>query len=111
EGGEHLAFELVRVEVVVAGLVGIADVVEREGEEPVELAVVEDGRGGIAERVGRLGLERLEQRVEPPPIARGEAGHPTCTLGRRSGSGSALRRTSRQTGAVSPSPKARNLSR
>ena len=37
--------------------------------------------------------------------------YPTWTRGRRSGFGSALRSTSRVTGAVSPSPNARNFSR
>ena len=71
-----------------------------------------DRRGVAAEGedAGARSLRAGHAQGSDPPQKTIEL-HPTCTRGRRSGSGSDLRSTSRVTGAVSPSPNARNFRR
>ena len=77
-------------------------------------------RSRVEEAGGDRRLQRRGDRHEHhygPPAAGGLLTglgrnlYPTCIRGRRNGSGSAWRSTSRVTGAVSPSPNARNFSR
>ena len=52
-----------------------------------------------------------DAQAQPPPAAVPAPSQLTCTWGRRLGSGSASRRTSRVTAATSPTPKNRKRSR
>ncbi len=74
-------------------------------------------RSDDREHPAEHGPARAEARgtgavLHAPSVHHDRRGHgeaqPTCTCGRRSGSGSARRSTSRVTGATSPLPKSRN---
>ena len=94
------------IEPGIAGAEARADqgVDDRRSLRPAAGALTQQRR--IAERAEKFALRVCGLCVDP---RRGR--YPTCTRGRRSGSASAWRSTSRVTGAVSPSPNARNFNR
>jgi hypothetical protein len=64
EDAEDFAFDGVRVEMEIAGDVGIADVVDRMIEELEERVVVEQRVAGIADEPLLLSEDRLKEIVE-----------------------------------------------
>lgn len=63
---DYFALELARVQIINAGVEGVADVVEREGQEAKQFTIIEIVRAGIPGKGRRLLLD-----IEPGPIVTG----------------------------------------